>query len=67
MCLINKFFSWCVLASFIFSVDLVVEPYLQNATPTSMTILWETDSDSNSIVEWGLQQFLTNVPRRKLH
>ena len=60
MRLINKFFSWYVLASFIFSVDLVVEPYLQNATPTSMTILWETDSDSNSIVEWGLQQFLTN-------
>ena len=48
-----------LLSGLLFSVDLAVEPYLQNATPTSMTILWETDSASESVVEWGLAVFLT--------
>ena len=48
-----------IVISFLFPVSLVVEPYLQNATPNSMTILWETDSDSQSIVEWGMYVFLT--------
>ena len=43
----------------LWSVELVVNPYLQNATPNSMHILWETDSDSQTIVEWGLSPFLT--------
>ena len=47
-----------ILSNLLFSVDLVVEPYLQNATPNSMTILWETDSNSLSRVEWGQTQFL---------
>ena len=45
----------------LFSVDMVVAPYLQNATPHSMNILWETDSDSPSIVEWGMYVFLTET------
>ena len=49
-----------LLFSILFSVDIVVEPYLQNATPNSIFILWETDSDSDSIIEWGEQLFLTN-------
>ena len=49
------------LFGFLFPVNLVVEPYLQNATPNSMTILWETDSDSQSIVEWGMYVFLTET------
>ena len=50
-----------ILASinFLFPVDLLVKPYLQSATPNSMHILWETDSESQSIVEWGLSPFLT--------
>ena len=40
------------IIGFLFPVDLVVAPYLQNATPNSMTIMWETDSESPSIVEW---------------
>jgi len=47
--------------SLLFPVELIVQPYLQNATPTSMTILWETDSESPSRLEWGQQQFLTEV------
>ena len=45
----------------LFPVNMVVEPYLQNATPHSMHILWETDSDSPSIVEWGMYLFLTET------
>ena len=55
----NIFILITLLSSLLFSVDLVVNPYLQNATPTSMTILWETDADSQSIVEWGRYVFLT--------
>ncbi len=45
--------------SLLFPVELVVQPYLQTATPNSMHILWETDSNSQSIVEWGQQIFLS--------
>ena len=31
----------------------LVMPYLQNAEPTSMTIMWETNEGEESIVEWG--------------
>ena len=48
-----------IIASFLFPVSLVVNPYLQDATPNSMKILWETDSDSQSMVEWGMYMFLT--------
>ena len=53
------------LCGFSFPVNLVVEPYLQNATPNSINILWETDSDSQTIVEWGLSPFLTESTRRQ--
>ena len=43
----------------LFSTEIVVNPYLQNATPNSIKILWETDSDSQTIVEWGISPFLT--------
>ena len=46
---------------FIFSIDIVVEPYLQNATPNSIHILWETDTDSPSRIEWGQTPFLDQV------
>ena len=49
------------IIGFLFPVDLVVAPYLQNATPNSMTIMWETDSESPSIVEWGMYAFLTET------
>lgn len=36
-----------------FSQSIVVTPYLQNASPTSMTIMWETDGANNGYVDWG--------------
>ncbi len=35
--------------------NILIGPYLQDATPHSMYILWETDSGDESIVEWGLE------------
>jgi len=34
-------------------VDFLVRPYLQDAEPTSIKILWETTEGDESIVEWG--------------
>ncbi|WP_149304335.1 fibronectin type III domain-containing protein [Pareuzebyella sediminis] len=36
----------------------VVQPYLQNASPSAITIMWETSSGEESTVEWGKTQKL---------
>ncbi|MDO3695325.1 fibronectin type III domain-containing protein [Wenyingzhuangia sp. chi5] len=33
--------------------SFVVKPYLQDAEPTSIKIMWETSVDGESVVEWG--------------
>ncbi len=33
--------------------DLIVPPYLQSPTPTSQWVLWISDTDTESVVEWG--------------
>ena len=33
--------------------ELLVAPYLQAATPTGLWVMWETDSGTESRVEWG--------------
>jgi hypothetical protein len=38
-----------------------VQPYLQDASPHSIYILWESDSLSESTVEWGLTDALGNA------
>ena len=53
------FINFFMLSSLLFPVEIVVDPYLQNATPNSIKILWETDSDSQTIIEWGVSPFLT--------
>lgn len=32
---------------------ITINPYLQDATPTSIKIMWETSSGEQSLVEWG--------------
>jgi hypothetical protein len=36
------------------SSSILVGPYLQDATPTSIKVMWETSVGEESIVEWGL-------------
>ena len=38
-----------------------IQPYLQNPRPTSMWILWETEDDGNSRVNWGTTDQLENT------
>jgi predicted MPP superfamily phosphohydrolase len=42
-----------LLAGPVSAQEIVVDPYLQLATPTSVWILWETSSGDESVVEWG--------------
>ena len=50
-----------LLATFLFPLEFVVEPYLQSATQSSIYIMWETDSNSDSRVEWGTWPTLGEV------
>ena len=43
-----------------FSQNINVGPYLQNAEPNSITIMWETSSGEESTVEWGETSNLGN-------
>lgn len=38
--------------------QFIVEPYLQNASPNAITIMWETSKGEESVVEWGTSQKL---------
>ena len=52
---------WILFLSFLFPLEFVVKPYLQSATWSTMHILWETDSNSESRVEWGTWPTLGEV------
>lgn len=41
--------------------EIKVQPYLQDATPHSIYILWETDDNATSVVEWGTTENLGNT------
>lgn len=36
-----------------FAQSIVVTPYLQNGSPTSMKIMWETNGANDGFVDWG--------------
>jgi len=40
---------------------IVVEPYLQDATPNSIRIMWETSEGEESVVMWGIDELLGNT------
>ncbi|MCJ8291062.1 MAG: fibronectin type III domain-containing protein [Crocinitomicaceae bacterium] len=46
--------SLTLFLSFIgYAQTIVVTPYLQNGSPASMTIMWETDASNDGYVDWG--------------
>lgn len=47
--------------SLLFGQNIKVQPYLQDATPSSIRILWETDEGEESTVEWGLTTELGTI------
>ena len=50
-----------ILFNSIFAVIIKVEPYLQDAYPNSITIMWETDLNDQSIVHYGTDENLVNM------
>ncbi|MGB0916695.1 MAG: fibronectin type III domain-containing protein [Flavobacteriales bacterium] len=51
-----RFFStlaFLLLSASVFSQTMVVKPYLQNAEPTSIHVMWETTSDNSTSVDYG--------------
>ncbi|WP_074977887.1 purple acid phosphatase family protein [Zhouia amylolytica] len=54
---ITLILSACLLVS---AQKIEIKPYLQDANPTSITIMWQTDSGDESIVEWGTTPKLKN-------
>mgnify|MGYP000707238302 CR=1 FL=1 len=54
-------FSLFCVNNFIDGQSIKVQLYLQDAEPHSIYILWETDSEEESVVEWGLTETLGEV------
>ncbi len=51
----------CVyLPTSVIAQSITINPYLQDVNPNSIFILWETDIEVESIVEWGLTESLGN-------
>ena len=50
-----------ILISYSFAVTIIVNPYLQDAHTNSITVMWETDSNDQSRIEYGLTENLGNA------
>jgi hypothetical protein len=47
---------------FINAQNIIVKPYLQNGSPSDMSIMWETDAANDGFIDWGTTAFaLTNT------
>ena len=40
-----------------YSQNIIVTPYLQNGSPSQMSIMWETDAPNDGFVDWGIDVF----------
>ena len=66
---VKQLFSICFFAvlstSSVYTQDsfcrILIQPYLQDAQPNSIKILWSTQSKSESTVEWGISPELGNI------
>jgi hypothetical protein len=58
----KKLYTLCLLAMplLLLSQQRVLGPYLQNAGPTSMVVMWETSGPTPSRVSYGLTEALGN-------
>ncbi|MBC8311867.1 MAG: fibronectin type III domain-containing protein [Candidatus Marinimicrobia bacterium] len=54
----SKIFFIFIGVSLAFPQSFHIKPYLQNASTSSMVIMWETTSGFESLVEWGPTQAL---------
>ena len=59
-----RFLSFALLFvsfPFVNAQELYIKPYLQNASPQTMVIMWEMDAYAESFVEWGTDSTLSNT------
>lgn len=55
------FVFFLIISNLSLAQSIKVKPFLQDAQPNSIYVVWETDSGEESIVEWGLTQSLGNT------
>ena len=61
------FYRFSVIFAFAFSTltvssqSIIVQPYLQNASSHSITIMWEASSCDPGLVNWGTSNSLGNI------
>jgi hypothetical protein len=55
---LTSIFSFLLISSMALGQSMVVKPYLQNAEPTSIHIMWETGTDNSTSIEYGLTNAL---------
>lgn len=48
--------SFLLFVQFLLAQKIEIKPYLQDAEPTSIKIMWQTDFGEESIVYWGLSK-----------
>lgn len=53
-----------ILPCIAYGQKMVVSPYLQDASPTSIQIMWETSVGGECAVRWGTSKALSNETRR---
>src|SRR5688572_6189731 len=51
----------CLTSSHTIAQTILIQPYLQHATPTSIVIMWETNTNTQSTIQYGLTQSLGNT------
>ena len=54
----NKILSlfFLFLVQFLLAQKIEIKPYLQDAEPNSIKVMWQTDFGDESIVHWGLNK-----------
>ena len=48
------FLNFVFVVGFAQKTEILVKPFLQDATPNSIIVKWETSEGEESVVEWGL-------------
>ncbi len=57
-----KYYLIILLSPFILlSQNIIVKPYLQNTSSSSIVIMWEIDQIEDGYIEWGLSESLQNT------
>ena len=57
-----KYYLIILLSPFILlSQNIIVKPYLQNTSSSSIVIMWEIEQIEDGYVEWGVSENLQNI------